>query len=81
MGGPEAPRGFFFGRRPLEIEFEDTSALLPYPNVPATIGAAISSGKATAAELSTVLSLEDVYDLLEVAAIDAHNFRLLHPRD
>jgi len=25
------------------------------------------------------LSLEDVYDLLEVAAVDAHNFRLLHP--
>jgi len=30
-------------------------------------------------DVSEYLSLEDVYDLLEIASIDAHNFRLLHP--
>jgi hypothetical protein len=51
--------------------------LKDYPNVPFTIGAAISMGKATLHELDTVYGLEDLYDMLEVAAIDAHNQRLL----
>ena len=33
----------------------------------------ISSGKATLVELNTVLGLEDVYDILEVEAVDARN--------
>lgn len=45
-------------------------------NVPATIGIVISSGKATLAELSTILSVEDIHDILEVLAIDAHNARV-----
>ncbi|WP_347558577.1 transcription elongation factor GreA [Robbsia sp. KACC 23696] len=44
-----------------------------YVNVPRTIGTVISSGKATLAELETVLGMEDVYDLLEIIAIDAYN--------
>lgn len=40
----------------------------------------ISSGKATLHELDTVLSLEDVYDILEVISVDAHNQRLLNKR-
>ena len=35
----------------------------------------ISSGKATLVELSTVLGIEDLYDLLEIIAVDAHNIR------
>jgi hypothetical protein len=45
-------------------------------NVPRTIGAVISSGKATMAELETVLGIEDVYDLLEIITIDAYNKRV-----
>lgn len=45
-------------------------------NVPPTIGAAISSGKASLAELNTVLSVEDLHDILEVVTIDAHNARV-----
>ncbi len=37
------------------------------------IGAVISSGLATLHELDEVYSLEDAYDLLEVARIDIHN--------
>lgn len=39
------------------------------------MGPIISSGLATMAELSTVLSLEDAYLLLELIAIDAYNSR------
>lgn len=33
----------------------------------------MSHGKATKHELDTVYSLEDVYDMLEIIAVDAHN--------
>jgi hypothetical protein len=39
------------------------------------IGRAISSGLATLAELSTVLSTEDVWLLLEISSIDSYNAR------
>jgi hypothetical protein len=42
-------------------------------NVPRTIGAVISSRLATLVELDTVLGMEDVYDLLEIISVDAHN--------
>jgi hypothetical protein len=38
-------------------------------------------GKATLHELQTVYSLEDAYDLLEIAMIDDHNKKLLSPPD
>jgi len=41
--------------------------------VPRTIGAVISSKLATKVELDTVLGMEDVYDLLEIIMVDAHN--------
>lgn len=44
-------------------------------NVPPTIGAALSSGKASMTELTTTLGLEDLYDILEVIEVDAHNRR------
>jgi len=38
----------------------------------------ISTGKASLAELSTLLSVEDVHDLLEVIMVDAYNARVVH---
>lgn len=40
----------------------------------------ISSGKATLHELCTVYGVEDVYDLLEITAVDSHNRRVLAAR-
>ena len=37
----------------------------------------LSLRMATLQELRTVYSLEDVYDMIEVANVDAHNRRLL----
>jgi hypothetical protein len=34
---------------------------------------------ATLHELATVYSLKDCYDLIEIAAVDAHNRRVLNP--
>ena len=42
-------------------------------NVPRTIGAVISSKLASLVELDTVLGAEDLYDLLEIIAVDSHN--------
>lgn len=39
----------------------------------------MSSGLATLHELDTVYGLEDVYDLLELTAVDAYNRRALNP--
>ncbi len=39
----------------------------------------ISAGKATLHELDTVYSVEDVYGMLEVLAVDAHNQRVMNP--
>lgn len=44
------------------------------------IATIVSSGKATLHELDTVYGAEDLYDLLEVILIDAHNQRLMHKR-
>lgn len=46
--------------------------------MPRLIGAVVSTRLATLVELDTVLGIEDCYDLLEVAAVDAYNGR---PRD
>jgi len=32
------------------------------------------------ADLATVLSIEDCFDLLEIAAVDAHNREILKPK-
>lgn len=41
----------------------------------------ISSGKATLVELDTVLGMDDLYDLLEVIMVDAHNRAVINARD
>ena len=43
--------------------------------MPRVIGAVISTRLATLVELGTVLGLQDAYDLLEIAAVDAYNNR------
>lgn len=52
--------------------------LIDYPNVPPIIGAVISGGKASLRDLDEWMGLEDVYDLLEIMAVDAHNQRIMH---
>ena len=51
-------------------------------NVSPLVGAVISgeSPKATLHECQTVYSVEDLYDLLEVVNVDAHNQRVLNKR-
>lgn len=41
----------------------------------------ISARLATLHELSTIYGIEDVYDMLEISAVDAHNRRLMNKRD
>lgn len=50
-------------------------------NVPATIGMAVSADKSLLEPLSTTLGLEDLHDILEVIAVDAHNRRVLDKRN
>jgi hypothetical protein len=45
--------------------------------LPRSIGAIVSRRLATLHELQTVYGAEDLYDLLEVIAVDAHNERVL----
>ncbi len=53
-----------------------------YLNIPKTIATVVSSGKATLHELDSVYGLEDLWDLLEIISIDAHNQRILSkPKD
>lgn len=48
-----------------------------YVNVPPTIGMVVSSGKATLADLGTVLSIEDLHDLMEIITVDNHNMEVM----
>jgi len=74
------PYGFFARRLPLdlggdgqtEVEFER------YPNVAYSVGTVVSAGLATLHEVDTVLGLEDIYDLLEILAVDTENKRRAH---
>jgi len=50
-------------------------------NVPRTIAAVVSGKLATLHELDTVYGVEDLYDLIEILAIDGHNQWLMTKRD
>jgi len=50
---------------------------MDYVNIPPTIGAVASSRMATLHEMDTVYGIEDVYDMMEILSIDAHNRRIL----
>ncbi|MFM0507653.1 transcription elongation factor GreA [Paraburkholderia sp. RL17-373-BIF-A] len=47
-------------------------------NLPRSIGAVVSRRLATLHELQTVYGAEDLYNLLEVIAVDSHNERELN---
>lgn len=49
--------------------------------MPRSIGAVLSAKMASIVELSTVLSIEDVYIVLEVLSVDAHNREVLNNAD
>jgi len=49
--------------------------------VPRTVAAVISVKLATLHELDTVYGIEDLYDLLEVMSVDAHNRKLAMRRE
>lgn len=49
-------------------------------NIPPRIGMVVSSGLATLAELQTVYGIRDLYDLIEVINVDAHNQRVIAKR-
>lgn len=71
--------GFFRGRFAVETSLGnyDDSELIDYVNVSPLVGAVISSAKATLHECNTVYSIEDLYDILEIVNVDAHNKRVL----
>ena len=48
---------------------------MEYPNIQRGIGAVISSKMATLHELDTIYGTEDLYDMLEILAVDAYNQR------
>jgi len=52
--------------------------LAEYVNVPRTLGAVISAGRATLHELDTVYGCADLWDLLEIVSIDNHNQAILN---
>ncbi|AYO37443.1 MULTISPECIES: transcription elongation factor GreA [Serratia] len=51
--------------------------LVEYTNVPHTIATVISADKATKSELDAVLGVQDMWDLLEIIQVDAHNARVM----
>lgn len=50
-------------------------------NVPRNIAAVVSSGMATLHELSSVYGTKDLYDMLEILAIDRHNKAIAAAKD
>ena len=65
----------------MNLNLDDAGqSLLDYPNLPRTIGAALSSRMASLRELQEFYSIGDVYDMLEVVSVDAHNRKALMPK-
>ena len=66
---------FFSNRRPLDLPPGKSSGrpYIEYPNVGHMVGAVVSARLATFAELSSVLSTEDLFDLYEILVVDSYN--------
>lgn len=64
----------------MDLGDDETRGLIDYPNMPRTLGTVISAGRATLHELETVYGMEDVYDMLEIIMVDAHNQRILNKK-
>lgn len=80
-GGPQPALKFFRGRRSVgalqqDYDAETIPGLIAVENVTAKIAIVIRSKLATLAELESVYALRDLYDLLEIAAVDAYNRRV-----
>ncbi len=56
---------------------EAPDGLIDYVNVPPSLGMAISGHPGLLGPLTSTLGLEDLYDILEVRRIDAHNMRTI----
>jgi hypothetical protein len=56
---------------------EAPAGLRDYVNIPATIGTLLSQEPLLISALSTTLSVEDMYDLLEVYRIDGYNRQII----
>lgn len=52
--------------------------MINYANVPNAIGTVVSRRLATLHELDTVYGAEDLYDMLELLAVDSFNERVLN---
>lgn len=74
----EPAYGFFASRKHIDFGVcgDDESKYLKYRNVPMYIAYIISSKQATLHELSTVYGVEDMYNLIEIISVDAHNARV-----
>lgn len=80
------PHGFFYRRLPLEIEGGGGGdgperEWGRYRNISGSLGAVISSKLATLHELQTVYGVEDLYNLLEIVAVDNYNQMLASKRE
>lgn len=53
---------------------------MSYANVPRSIGLVVSRRLATMVELQTTLGAQDLYNLIEILAVDNHN-QNLKPRE
>lgn len=51
---------------------------MSYENVPDAIGTVVSRRFASLHELSTVYGTQDLYDMLEIIAVDNHNQRIIN---
>jgi hypothetical protein len=79
MGGVSASCGFFHSRDPIEIwetELDGPRGLKEYLNVPRSVAAVVSVGKATHHECATLYGVEAVYDILEIILVDSYNRHL-----
>ena len=69
--------GFFFRRKQIDFGIKSTSQsarkLIEYQATTQAIATCISSRLATLHELDTVYSIEDMWILLEINAVDRHN--------
>ena len=52
--------------------------MIDYANVPGAIGRLVSRRMATLHELGTVYGAQDLYDMLEILAVDAYNENVLN---
>ena len=64
----------------MDLGVAETAGLLDYPNVPGLVGLAVSSGKVSFEALATVLDLEDLWVVVEIVLIDAHNKRRVNEK-